>query len=121
METKMISYCGITCTDCDAYKATQAGDTAALAHIADAWNEAWQANFTAATVMCNGCLATEGPLCSHCDECPVRACAIDHGVISCAYCADYGCATLEGFLTPSPELRQALETMRVAYLSSTGD
>jgi hypothetical protein len=29
---KMIAYCGLVCTDCDAYIATQANDLVTLAH-----------------------------------------------------------------------------------------
>jgi hypothetical protein len=121
MESKIISYCGITCSECDAYIATQAKDTAELERVAAAWREEYKADFSAAAIMCDGCTATEQPLCSHCSECGVRACAIDRGVISCAYCEDYGCETIEGFLSHASGLRQVLEGMRAARLGTAAD
>jgi hypothetical protein len=122
MDNKIIAVCGIICSECDAYLATQAGDIAGLERVAAAWNEQYKANFTAEAIPCDGCLATEGRLCSHCFECKTRACAIDHGVDSCAYCADFGCATFMAHMNYAlPEQRQLLETLRVTHLAAIGD
>ena len=121
MENKIISYCGITCSECDAYLATQAKDTRELERVAAAWSEAYKTDIPAAAIMCDGCLATEGPLSSYCSECGIRACAIDRGVTSCAHCEDYGCDTLEGFVSQVSGLRQVLEGMRAADLGTAAD
>jgi hypothetical protein len=121
MQTKMISFCGITCTKCDAYLATQAGDPVQLERVAAAWREDWGGNFTAETIQCRGCLSAEEPLCSNCEECDVRACAFSRGVTSCAFCDDYACATIEGFLSHAAGLRQTLDAMRAGHLAATGD
>lgn len=121
METKMISVCGITCTECDAYQATRAGDPAQLERVAAAWREDWGGNFTAETIQCSGCLSMQEPLCSACADCEVRACAVSRGVTSCAYCDDYGCARIEGFLSHAPGLRETLDAMRGARRAATGD
>ena len=36
----MIAYCGLVCSDCQAYVATQANDPAALERVAAEWREA---------------------------------------------------------------------------------
>jgi hypothetical protein len=121
MENRIISYCGITCSECDAYLATQTKDTTELERVAAAWSEAYKTDITAAAIMCDGCLATEEPHSSYCLECGIRACAIDRGVASCAYCEDYGCDTLEGFVSQVSGLRQALESIRAAHLGTAAD
>ncbi|MCJ7551519.1 MAG: DUF3795 domain-containing protein [Anaerolineae bacterium] len=121
MADKIIAFCGIICSECDAYKATQSGDQSELEGVAAAWREQYSPDITAAAIICEGCLATEGPQCSHCSECPIRACAIDRGVQSCAHCADYGCDTIEQFLSHAPMLREALDNIRAAYLAARND
>lgn len=37
--TPMIAFCGLTCTDCPAYVATQANDYAALRRVRDQWRQ----------------------------------------------------------------------------------
>jgi hypothetical protein len=122
MENKIIAYCGIVCSECDAYQATQANDMAALERVVAAWREEYKADFTAAGIACDGCLATEGSICSHCFECKTRACAFEHSVASCAYCPDFGCDTIKAHMNYAPpEQRQLLETMRAAYLGGAED
>lgn len=120
METQIIAYCGINCANCDAFKATQAGDTEELARVAALWREEYDPTLTVETIRCDGCSTTGGRLGGYCPECPVRACAIDRGVQTCAYCEDYGCETLEGFLSHAAGLREALDKMRAEWQASHG-
>ncbi|MGC9468588.1 MAG: DUF3795 domain-containing protein, partial [Anaerolineae bacterium] len=121
MENKIVAYCGIICSECDAYKATQSKDQAALERVAAAWREQFSPEITAASIACDGCLPTDGALCGWGAECPIRACAIDRGVNSCAHCPDYGCDTITEFLSHSPETRKVLDAMRASYLRSAED
>ncbi len=113
---KIIAYCGLNCAACPAYLATQSGDPAALERVAAEWRVAFNApDITAASLACDGCLATiGGRLADYCAVCEIRACAVERNVVSCAFCADYGCAKLEGFLAQSPAARETLEQLRVA-------
>lgn len=43
---QMIAYCGLVCTDCAAYKATQANDQAALEKVAAEWREQFNPGIT---------------------------------------------------------------------------
>ena len=111
--TQMIAYCGIVCTECDAYKATRANDPAILEKVAAEWREQFDPNITVADVACDGCLATSDRLCSHCAVCDIRACGKERGVVNCAHCVDYeGCEKLEAFFGMAPELRAALDGIR---------
>jgi hypothetical protein len=110
--SKIIAYCGLVCTDCPAYIATQADDQAALEKVAAQWREEWNVfNITIASVICDGCL-DGGHKCSHCADCEIRACAVERGVINCAHCSDYTCEKIEGFFGFAPDARLVLDEIR---------
>ena len=109
---KMIAYCGLTCTDCPAYLATQTNDRAELERVAAMWREEYNApNITVESVICDGCTVS-GHKCGHCAECEIRACGLERGVVNCAHCADYGCQIIEGFFGFVPEARITLDGIR---------
>ena len=113
MDKRMIGYCGLVCTECEAYQAIQAGDWAALERMAAKAREEYRVpTATAESVQCDGCLATSGRQCGYCHECQVRACAVGRGVVNCAHCQDSGCEILEGFLGMATEARATLESIR---------
>ena len=114
---KIIAYCGLVCSDCPAYIATQADDHAALEQVAAKWREEYNApTITVESVLCDGCLTDEGRKCSHCFDCKIRACGMERGVVNCAYCADYarhgGCEKLEGFFGFVPDAKVLLDGIR---------
>jgi hypothetical protein len=110
---KIIAYCGLICTDCPAYIATQADDRAALERVAAQWREEYNApDITVESVICDGCLGSGGRHCSHCFECEIRACGMEQGVANCAHCADYACEKLEGFFGLVPDARAVLGEVR---------
>ena len=113
MAEKMIAYCGLVCTKCPAYIATQAGDQEALERVAAHWSKEFHAEFIAADCLCDGCTGGER-LSGYCGKCEIRACAVARGVINCAHCDDYGCEKLAGFFKFAPEAQAALETIRKA-------
>jgi hypothetical protein len=113
--SRLIAVCGLICSDCGAYLATQADDPAALEKVAAQWRLEYNApNITVAGVACDGCLP-EGRKCAHCAECQIRACGLAHGVANCAYCADYAtCAKIAGFFQMVPAARVTLDGVRAA-------
>ena len=111
--TQMIAYCGLVCTECPAYIATQANDRAALEQVADMWRKEFDApGLTAESVICDGCLGTAGRKFGHCLECEIRACAMGREVVNCANCDDYGCETIVGFFGFVPEAKITLDGIR---------
>jgi len=109
---KMIAYCGLVCTGCPAYIATQKNDREALERLAAKWQEELNTPLTAEGCMCDGCLATTGRQISYCSECKVRACAIEKHLENCAYCADYSCRELEKWFGTVQEAKTTLEGIR---------
>ncbi|MCK4450756.1 MAG: DUF3795 domain-containing protein [Anaerolineae bacterium] len=110
---KMIAYCGLVCTDCEAYIATQANDLAALEQMAvKAREEFNMPDLTVESAMCDGCLSNSERLCGYCFECQVRACGVERGVVNCAHCDDYACEKLAGFFGFVPDARATLDGIR---------
>ena len=115
MEERIIAYCGITCSSCDAYLATQTGDPLALERVAAAWRVKFDPSMTAACLVCDGCLA-DSPVAGFCNVCPIRVCARERSVASCAYCDDYGCDKLAPHFEGNPKMREVLDAMRRTFL-----
>jgi hypothetical protein len=114
----IIAYCGLICSDCDAYVATQANDLEALERLAQrAREEFGMADATPEASMCDGCLAADGRQIAYCATCEIRACAMGRGLggpppLNCAHCADYACEKLEGFFAHATEARSILDEIR---------
>jgi len=109
---KMIATCGLTCTECPAYLATQAHDAEAMANVAQQWSAEYDAQLTPEDCWCNGCLSEVGPWMSHCAECDIRACGVEKGVDTCADCSDYGCRRLTEFFGLVPGAKATLDAIR---------
>ena len=110
---KMIAYCGLVCTDCEAYVATQANDLAALEKMAArAREEFGMPDATAESAKCDGCLGDTEHKCGYCFECEIRACGVARGVVNCAHCAEYACEKLVGFFERAPDARTVLDEVR---------
>jgi hypothetical protein len=98
---EMIAYCGLDCSACPAFKATQSGDMDELARVAEEWSEQFGRDIPAESILCDGCKQDTGRLTGYCSICQVRGCGREKDVITCAHCADYACSDLEnhpGFL-----------------------
>jgi len=109
---KMIAYCGLVCTECPAYIATQNNDPEELEKIAVQWSKEYNAPFTTEDCLCDGCLASTDRHCSYYSKCPIRACGSEKEVRNCGHCKDYPCQELEKFFGFAPQAKASLETIR---------
>ena len=108
----LIAACGLDCSQCDAYKLTQANDVAGMEKLLAKWRVEYNApDMIIADVTCDGCMVGERHG-GYCGECPVRKCAVEHAIVNCAYCSDYGCEKLQGFWQMAPQAKANLETLR---------
>jgi len=115
MEGRIIAYCGLVCSNCDAYVATQANDLETLERLAKRAREEFGIqDATAETAICDGCLTDGGRQIGYCATCKIRACAVERGVANCAHCADYACQKLEGFFAHATEARSVLDEIRAS-------
>jgi hypothetical protein len=116
MET-MTAFCGIDCSKCEGYIATQSNDRKAIESIAEKWRKQYNSEeITAESVMCDGC-TKDGRKSGYCNSmCTIRQCAIKKAVQNCAYCADYdSCNELKTFFAypGTSEAKAALDTIRL--------
>lgn len=112
---KIIAYCGLVCSDCEAYVATQANDLDALERMAARAREEFGVpDATAESARCDGCLGDTEYKSGYCFECQIRACGVERGVVNCAHCADAVCGKLESFLVQAPQARAVLEEIRAS-------
>ena len=112
---KLIAACGIDCSACDAYKATQTGDVEASKKVAEEWTKTYGEGkhvFTVEETHCDGCLTEGKRKGGYCGACPIRACVIKKEIDNCAYCADYACEDLKGFFNMAPQVKETLDKIR---------
>jgi len=109
---RMIAFCGLVCTECGAFIATQENDDAKRREVAEAWSKAFGGEYRPGDINCDGCLTEDGRLWSYCHVCEIRKCGIEKGVENCAHCIDYSCERLSRFLENVPEARKTLEGIR---------
>jgi len=107
-----ISPCGLVCSQCDAYRATQENSPEKLELVAADWRKRYQCDqIKAENISCDGCMTDGGRKCGHCEQsCPIRPCAVAHGVKICSECRDYPCDTIESFFRYVPKAQS--EAMR---------
>ena len=108
--SKIIAYCGLVCTDCEAYVATQANDLETLERLAArARNEFGIPDATTESAMCDGCLADSGRQIGYCAVCEIRTCGVARSIANCAHCTDYACEKLMGFFERATDARTVLD------------
>ena len=113
--SQIIAYCGIVCSDCSAYIATQLDDPSALEKVVAQWQEEYNLQkVTIKDVTCDGCLDEQGLKGVHCFNCDIRVCGQARGVVNCAHCPDYVCEKLERFFDFAPDLRRVLDQIRAS-------
>jgi hypothetical protein len=109
---KQIAYCGVICTDCLAYIATQSDDDELRKKVAEQWTKEYKHDFKLEDINCEGCLTVTGRVVGYLDVCSLRKCAREKGVINCAYCADYICDELGKFFQMVPNAKQTLDNIK---------
>jgi len=107
----MMAYCGLDCSDCDAYIATQENEDAKREETARKWSKLYRADIEPWQINCSGC-KSDGVKFSHCDVCDIRSCCLSKGVENCAVCEEYICDRLSVFIKMAPDAGAALEKFR---------
>lgn len=91
-----IGICGLDCSACYRYQATQSGDAEELERVKRFYVRIGllQEAFPAANLACSGC----GPA-NRCAYPDVRSCAISRAVSNCGCCSDYPCDKIKVVFT----------------------
>lgn len=91
---RMMSACGVLCSDCPAYHGAAKG----IAHqkrTADAWFRIYGLKENVENISCGGCLGPDGEVFRTSRACKARRCCLAKGFASCAECPVERCADLE--------------------------
>ena len=112
---EMNSCCGLTCRDCAIYLATREPDREKQykirENIAQEIKKYYGEEINPEDVRdCDGCKTEGGRMFS--TGCPMRICAIEKGIESCAHCDDYPCKDLENLFSTDPGARERLDKIR---------
>ncbi|MBP7341118.1 MAG: DUF3795 domain-containing protein [Deltaproteobacteria bacterium] len=108
----MIAFCGLDCSKCEAYLATQKDDDSKRSEVAQKWSALYHSEISPGQINCDGCKSS-GRLFFHCENsCEIRKCCQSKGVDTCASCSEYACSTLSAFIKLAPEAGRMLEKLR---------
>lgn len=111
--SEIIAYCGLDCSKCKAFQATQTKDAEEKRKIAERWTEGMTTQFKAEDINCRGCKTDV--ISGWCRKiCKIRPCADKRRVETCAHCEDYPCEKLKEFLSSEPEATKNLRKIRTA-------
>ncbi len=109
---KMIAYCGIVCTECPGFIATQKDSDEGRKKVAEQWSKMFSAQIKPEDINCQGCKSTGDIHFNYCHVCEIRKCATQKDVRNCARCDDYSCEKLDKFFEIAPENRERLDAIR---------
>ena len=96
---KHIGICGLVCSDCAAFIATDKNDDQLRKKTAKEWNERYQKTkrnrspIKFEDINCRGCLS-QGPIYKYCLKCKVRKCGQKKNIKNCQECQNYKCDML---------------------------
>jgi len=108
----MIAYCGIVCTECPGFMATQKDSDEDRRKVAESWSKMFNAEIKPEDINCDGCLTTSGRLIEYCSICAIRKCALGKAVENCAHCGEYICEKLGNWFEDAPDAKTTLEEIR---------
>ncbi len=109
---KLIAYCGLICTECPAFIATEKDSEEEREKVAKEWSEMFKDEIKAEDINCDGCLTKSGRICNYTKICEIRKCAIEKEVKNCAYCDEYVCRKLSKSFEFAPKAKETLEEIR---------
>ncbi len=120
---EIVAYCGLQCHDCTIYLATREQDEEKRERmrreVLRICNEQYGMGLTLSDITdCDGCSAAGGRLFSGCGNCKIRACCIEKGLESCAFCGDFPCPDLEEIIKTDHGAMERLEWIRSAKQGS---
>ena len=108
---RIISFCGLVCSECPAYIATQKDDDAERKAVADKWSKEFNADISFEDINCDGCISDERVF-QHCNVCEIRLCGKEKGILNCAFCDTYACEKLSKFFEMVPDAKGVLDGIR---------
>ena len=108
----MISYCGMDCSKCEGYLATQENNNDKRRDVAEKWTIEYNTEISPEQINCYGCKSKDEKFFFTENICEIRKCNIERSTTNCSECPDYKCEKLENFIGLAPGVGEALEALR---------
>jgi hypothetical protein len=105
----MIAFCGLNCSECPAFLATQADDDQKRAETARDWSKQFHVEIHPKDINCDGCHSNHGRLFVHPTVCEIRKCGIEKKIPNCAHCPGYACEKLNGVFGMVAQAKKELD------------
>ena len=109
--SKMVAYCGLVCSSCPTFLATQNDDDVAREKTAAFYSDKFGFNLKPEEINCDGCLSKGGKLIGYCQSCAIRKCCLKKGLDNCAACEEQPCEKLMKFHEFSPDAKASFEAL----------
>ena len=110
--SEMIAYCGLDCSQCPTFIATQNDDDAARERTAALYAQKFGMQLQKEEINCDGCLSQGGRKIGYCQVCEIRQCCLGRGLKHCVVCPEGPCAKLVKFHEFSPEAKAAFAALK---------
>lgn len=107
-----LAFCGVMCSECPTFKATQTGDELLRKQVADMWSKGFGMTLKPEDIICDGCQTDNGRLFAHCGTCIIRKCCQEKDLNNCGSCTEFSCKDLDAFHSRVPAARSNLERLR---------
>jgi len=106
---KIIGYCGIICSDCPVFTATQKNDDVERKRVAEIFTKQYGKKYKPEDINCDGCISDSPRFFSYCNVCEIRKCGREKNVKSCAYCLEYPCEKLSQLFSKYSKAKETLD------------
>jgi hypothetical protein len=113
--SQITGFCGLICSQCGAFIATQNDDDEKRAEVAQLWSQQYKTDLKPADINCDGCISDGDRRIGYCYVCEIRKCGKQKGILNCAYCDEYACNKLEEFFKLVPDAKKHLDGIRNSF------
>lgn len=107
----MIAFCGLNCSKCTAFLATQNDDDSLRRKMSEMLDKNYGIKTKPEDINCDGCHSTSNRLLEYCSNCEIRKCGMEKKFTTCADCKEQPCDHLTKFHTFSPDAKAAFMTL----------
>ena len=109
---RIVAYCGIVCSDCPVYIATQKDEHAERERVAALFTKQYGRKYEPEDINCDGCISDSPRLFHYCGACEWRKCARDRNIKNCAYCSEYPCESLSRLFKEYSKAKETLDEIK---------
>ena len=110
--SELIACCGLVCSNCPTFIATQNDDDVAREKTVALYAQKFGLAFQKEDINCNGCRSEGGRQIGYCQTCEIRRCCLGRDLKQCTVCPEQPCEKLQRFHEFSPEAKASFEALK---------